>query len=53
MELTGDSASFSIDRATGQIETTAKLDHEGKGAYDVVVRATDPAGIPGTFSSCY
>ena len=44
---TGASASFSIDRATGQIETTEKLDHEGEDAYEVVVRATDPAGIPG------
>ena len=51
--ITGDSASFSIDRATGQIETTEKLDHEGVGVvdgYTVFVRATDPAGIPGTFS---
>ena len=47
---TGDSASFSIDRATGRIMTTEKLDHEGEGVdegYAVLVRATDPAGIPG------
>ena len=60
---TGDSANFDIDRATGQIMTKVKsaLDAEGTGGtgtmtdgdgnayveYTVVVRATDPAGIPG------
>ncbi len=57
---TGDSANFDIDRATGQIMTKVKsaLDAEGTGTtdddednayveYTVVVRATDPAGIPG------
>ena len=57
---TGASANFDIDRATGQIMTKVKsaLDAEGSGTqndaegnayveYTVVVRATDPAGIPG------
>ena len=56
----GDSANFDIDGATGQIMTKVKsaLDAEGDGTgadddenayveYTVVVRATDPAGIPG------
>ena len=59
----GDSANFDIDGATGQIMTKMKsaLDAEGTGGtgtmnddegnayvqYTVVVRATDPAGIPG------
>ena len=45
---TGDSAeSFTIDWATGQIMTKGDLDHEVKGGPTyVVVRATDPAGIP-------
>ena len=54
----GDSALFAIDRATGQLKTKGKLDFEGadvpdvmidgesvKG-YTVVVRATDPDGMP-------
>ncbi len=58
---TGASANFDIDRATGQIMTKVKsaLDAEGSGTehdnegnayvlYLVEVRATDPAGIPGT-----
>ena len=59
----GDSANFDIDGATGQILTKVKsaLNAEGTGGsgtmtddddnayveYTVVVRATDPAGIPG------
>ena len=43
----GDSTSFSIDWGTGQIMTKGDLDHETTGTYEVVVRATDPAGIPG------
>ncbi len=42
----GDSASFGIDWGTGQILTKGDLDHEGKGTYTVVVRATDPSGDP-------
>ena len=45
--IDGDSASFDIDRATGQILTKADLDFETEDGYIVVVRATDPAGIPG------
>ena len=60
---TDDSTNFDIDRATGQIMTKMKsaLDAEGTGGtgkmtddegnvyveYTVVVRATDPTGIPG------
>ena len=57
---TGVSANFDIDGATGQIMTKVKsaLDAEGEDTitddddntyveYTVVVRATDPAGIPG------
>ena len=43
----GDSAAFTIDWATGQIMTKDDLDHETGGTYDVVVRATDPTGMPG------
>ena len=42
----GDSASFAIDWATGQLMTEAGLDEETKDSYTVVVRATDPAGVP-------
>ena len=42
----GDSASFAIDWATGQIMTKAALDEETKDSYTVVVRATDPSGVP-------
>ena len=48
--MDGDSASFSIDRATGQLMTKGKLDFEDdpntKQEYVVVVRATDPDGMP-------
>ena len=43
----GDAASFDIDWRTGQILTKLALDHETKDSYLVIVRATDPAGIPG------
>ena len=47
----GDAALFSIDWGTGQIMTKGPLDHEAKSpaetTYTVVVRATDPTGIPG------
>ena len=42
----GDSASFAIDWATGQLMTKADLDKETKAIYTVVVRATDPDGVP-------
>ena len=45
--LTGTDADFfAIDRATGQLKTKAALDEETKNSYTVVVRATDPAGVP-------
>ena len=56
----GDSAAFTIDWGTGQIMTKGDLNHEESACgysvdtdpntpctYTVVVRATDPAGIPG------
>ena len=47
----GDPALFSIDWGTGQIMTKGPLDHEMKDTYTVVVRATDPTGIPGAESA--
>ena len=48
--MDGDSASFSIDRATGQLMTKGKLDFEDAentdNEYVVVVRVTDPDGLP-------
>ena len=45
--LTGAGAdSFAIDWATGQLMTKAALDFETTPSYTVVVRATDPAGVP-------
>ena len=41
-----DADSFAIDWATGQLMTKAALDEETEPSYTVVVRATDPAGIP-------
>ena len=42
-----DDSSFSIDWATGQLMTKGALDHEtGGGTLTVIVRATDPAGVP-------
>ena len=45
-----DAQSFTIDWATGQLMTKGRLDADtstsGKTDYEVVVRATDPAGIP-------
>ena len=43
-----DAASFSIDRATGQISTKAALDYEDKDTYTVTVTATDPGGLSAT-----
>ena len=37
-----DATSFDIDRATGQLQTKAKLDYETKDSYEVMVTATDP-----------
>ena len=46
-----DVALFAIDRATGQLKTKAKLDFEDEtnptdNEYMVIVRATDPDGMP-------
>ena len=49
-----DSSHFAIDRATGQLMTKTKLnfempvDADTDNSYTVMVKATDPAGIPGT-----
>ena len=39
-----DAGSFSIDAATGQLQTNAALDYETKSRYEVIVRATDSVG---------
>jgi VCBS repeat-containing protein len=36
---------FAVDPVTGRLTTTAPLDHEAQASYDLVVRATDPAGL--------
>ena len=46
----GDSASFSIDRKTGQITTAEELNFEVKASYTVVVTATDPSGATDTIN---
>ncbi len=43
-----DMASFSIDRATGQISTKADLDYETKRTYTVTITATDPGNLSTT-----
>ena len=43
-----DMASFSINRATGQISTKAALDFETKNAYMVTLTATDPGNLSAT-----
>ena len=43
-----DRASFSIDRATGQLMTKAMLNREGKDTLMVTVTATDPSGLSAT-----
>ncbi len=40
-----DMASFDIVRASGQLQTKAKLDYEDKKSYMVTVTATDPDGL--------
>ena len=39
---------FDIDPATGQIKTKADLDADENASYDVIVTATDPAGLDDT-----
>ena len=45
-----DAASFGIDRSTGQLRTSAALNYETKTTYNVVVRASDPAGLSATIT---
>ena len=42
----GDNESFAIDRATGQLKTKGPLNFEGGPMHTVMVRATDPSGLP-------
>ena len=39
-----DAASFGIDRTTGQLRTSAALDHEAKASYTLTVKADDERG---------
>ena len=48
--LGGDAASFAIDSASGQITTSAGLDHESKSSYSVMVTADDSKGGTATVS---
>ena len=45
-----DAASFRIDGSTGQLRTSAALNYESKSTYNVVVRASDPAGLSATIN---
>ena len=45
-----DAASFSIDRRTGQLRTSASLDHNTKSTYTVIVKATDRGGLSDTIT---
>ena len=45
-----DSASFTIDSATGQLKTSAPLDYETDDSYSVTVEATDPYGLSSSMS---
>ena len=50
--IDGNSASFTIDWATGQLMAKGKLNFEdGNNEYVVVVRATDPDGMPGAVTA--
>ena len=42
---TADDGHFSIDSATGQLQTQGALDYEGKSSYAVTVTATDSGGL--------
>ena len=45
-----DAASFSIDRGTGQLRTSASLDHNTKSTYTVIVKATDRGELSDTIT---
>ena len=45
-----DADSFNIDSGTGQLETKAALDYEGKKTYTVTVKASDPSQTSDTIS---
>ena len=45
-----DAASFRINGITGQLRTSAALNYEAKSTYNVVVRASDPAGLSDTIN---
>ena len=45
-----DAASFSIDGGTGQLRTSASLDHNTKSTYRVIVKATDRDGLSDTIT---
>ena len=45
LDSSTDADSFSIDAASGQLQTKAPLDFEDKSSYIVTVTATDPAGL--------
>jgi VCBS repeat-containing protein len=36
---------FAVDSATCALTTTAPLDHEAQASYNLIIRATDPAGL--------
>ena len=45
-----DAASFGIDRTTGQLRTSAALDHEAKASYTLTVKADDERGGTATIA---
>lgn len=36
---------FALDSSTGELTTTASLDHESAASHEIVIRATDPDGL--------
>ena len=45
-----DESFFSIDSQTGQLKTSASLNHEGKETYTVIVTASDPSNAKDTIT---
>lgn len=45
-----DAANFSIDSATGQVETAASFNYEAKSSHAITVTATDPDGATGSIA---